>query len=54
MVMVMKIIIIEMIKSMNEIGPYIGLSYTFRRRRVEVRTSTSEVGGLASTLGRAH
>ena len=30
--MMMKIIMIEMIKSMDEISPYIGLSGTFRRR----------------------
>ena len=39
---------------MNEIGPYIGLSDTFRGRRVDVRISALAVGGLASALGRVH
>ena len=54
MMMIVKIFIIEMIKSMNEIGPYIGLSDTFRGRRVDVRISALAVVGLASTLGRVH
>ena len=52
--MMVKIIMIEMIKTMNEISPYIGLSETFRRSRVDVRTSASGVGEPVSTLGRAH
>ena len=43
-----------MIKTMNEISPYIGLSDTFRPRRVVVRTSALGVFGRASTLGRVH
>ena len=54
MMMIVKIIMIEMIKTMNEISPYIGLSDTFRRRRVDVHTSASGVGVPVSTLGRAH
>ena len=53
-VMVVKIVMIEMIKSMNKIAPYIGLSDTFRPRRVVVRTSALWVVGRASTLGRVH
>ena len=45
---------IEMIKTMNEISPYIGLNDTFHRRRVDVRTSALEFGGLAPTMGRVH
>ena len=52
--MIVKRILIEMIKTMNEISPYIGFSDTFRRRRVDVRTSASGVGEPVSILGRAH
>ena len=50
-VMMVKIIMIEMIKTMNEISSYIGLNDTFHRRRVDVRTSALEVGGFAGTMG---
>ena len=51
---VMKLFMIEMIKTMNEISHYTGLSDTFRRRGVDVRTSASGVGEPVSTLGRVH
>ena len=52
--MMMQIIQIEMIKTINEIRPNIGLIDTFHPRRVDLRTSALEFGGLASVLGRAH
>ena len=54
MMMMMKIIMIEMIKTINEITPYIGLRDTIHSRRVDVRISASSVGEPVSTLGRVH
>ena len=50
--MLVKIIMIELRKTMNEISPYIGLSDTCHPRRVDVRTSALGVGEPVSTLGR--
>ena len=52
--MMVKIIMTEMIKTMNEISAYIGLIDTFHGRRVHVRISASGVGDPVSTLGRVH